>query len=387
MERTPFGGKPIYQNDSALLNTGNGKLFESYTDTKKNLIQEKLNQVGILEFEQLYSIHKTDSSTDLKEYLQLNNDEYSKLIGYCENIIGDEDLLALRQSRVFNKGLGAIRPAPALITESLNLNGYEPINSLNSVQTMAFWTRIENHIKKSINSVNLYPNSQCNFSHFIPIPNQGNRGTCVAFSVTSANEYYHLKSKGNWQKLSEQHLYFESKTLDANDICGTSISTAIEIIATKGQCRNKFWAYTPISTCNDHGMKPVLADSDALSYQAICVKLKIGNLDIIKAMIISDGFVSVSIPVYNSWFQSNEVNKTGRLTMPLPNETQVGGHAITLIGFQNDLNFQGEGFFVFRNSWGTNWAKESQYAAGYGIIPYAYVSTYCWEAFSLVFPS
>jgi C1A family cysteine protease len=44
----------------------------------------------------------------------------------------------------------------------------------------------------------------------------------------------------------------------------------------------------------------------------------------------------------------------------------------------------GGGRFIFRNSWGLDFAKSSiRFGAGYGSIPYSYVTTYGKEAYSI----
>jgi C1A family cysteine protease len=49
--------------------------------------------------------------------------------------------------------------------------------------------------------------------------------------------------------------------------------------------------------------------------------------------------------------------------MPGKTERSLGGHAVTLVGF-NDETKQ----FIVRNSWGTAWGQN-----GYFTLPYAYV--------------
>ena len=60
-----------------------------------------------------------------------------------------------------------------------------------------------------------------------------------------------------------------------------------------------------------------------------------------------------------------------------------GGHALVAVGYQNSPNSPGGGYFIVRNSWGIGWAYESPYGAGYGTIPYQYISNDAWEAYSI----
>lgn len=382
MKTSSFGGHEIYQTDSALTNVDSNVIFESYDINKKNEIQTKLKNLGIYEFEQVYSIDNTKSSEFLRSYLAINKSEYENLIEYSKNVIGEDGLLNLKQSVVFNKGLGAVKPDSNLLLESIDIERVKQVTDGVSNDFLYAVVRAQSLVLSNLQSVSDYTNCICPFHNFLPIKNQGNRGTCVAFSITASNEYYQMKNGRN--DLSEQHLYYEAKQIDGDNNCGTTIANAIKVISTQGQSREQFWAYRPTTECNDHGNKPILADLDSQFFKAACLELDSHDIEIFKAAIISGGFISFSIPVYNSWVNSNEVNRTGRITLPLPDERVIGGHAMTIVGFQNDDNFPGGGFFLFRNSWGLSWAKESPYGQGFGIIPFEYITQHCWEAFTLI---
>ena len=98
--------------------------------------------------------------------------------------------------------------------------------------------------------------------------------------------------------------------------------------------------------------------------------------------------VTLSIPVYNSWYSSAETRRSGRITMRLgPGDVADGGHAVILVGYQDSADAPGGGYFIVRNSWGTtNWGYQCPYGAGYGTIPYQYITNDAWEAYSAVVP-
>lgn len=102
-----------------------------------------------------------------------------------------------------------------------------------------------------------------------------------------------------------------------------------------------------------------------------------------KAQLAQQRPVGLSIPVYDSWYRSEEARRSGRITMRVGNEPQVGGHAVLLVGYQDEKATPGGGFFLVRNHWSTQWAYQSSYGPGYGVIPYAYIQNYAWEAFTL----
>lgn len=92
--------------------------------------------------------------------------------------------------------------------------------------------------------------------------------------------------------------------------------------------------------------------------------------------------IVIGVAVFNSWLRNPLTRLSGKIVMPIPGEKNVGGHCMTILGFCDEPSWPGGGYFILRNSWGTGWAAENEYAAGYGLIPYAYVAAYCWEAWT-----
>jgi len=67
--------------------------------------------------------------------------------------------------------------------------------------------------------------------------------------------------------------------------------------------------------------------------------------------------------VYES-FETEEVAKTGVMTMPTEKDNILGGHAVMAVGYDNDREV-----FIIRNSWGVNWGDQ-----GYFYMPYEYMT-------------
>ena len=228
-------------------------------------------------------------------------------------------------------------------------------------------------------AVNLIP-------YMSPIRQQGSRGTCVSFTLTALNEYI-LRRRGYLRDLSEQHLYYEIKLIDgASNLCGTWQVRAVNALRNRGECRETVWPYNPSSACNAHGPLPAQARPDGLNYRLNTIQVSPRSVAAYKNHMSLQRPVTLSIPVYNSWYLSAETRRSGRITMRVGNEIAEGGHAVLLVGYQDSASSPGGGFFIVRNHWGTGWAYASPYGPGYGTIPYQYIANDASEAFTAAVP-
>jgi len=221
-----------------------------------------------------------------------------------------------------------------------------------------------------------------------PVRDQGGRGTCVAFASVGLREYL----AGCSVELSEQFLYWACKQLDGHlDEVGTFVHTAMSALGTMGVCPGEIWPYDPEPIPGDEsqGPPPDEAKEQAAGFVMLnsrtvapnCVnhyKLVLAGTDGLGGMP-----VVIASLVFNSWFRSAATHQTGKITMPLPGEQPLGGgHAMLIVGYQDDSSVPGGGYFIVRNSWGDRWAAASPETKGHALMPYAYVERYVAEAFS-----
>jgi len=222
------------------------------------------------------------------------------------------------------------------------------------------------------------------------VRDQGKRGTCVAHATLSSFEYYVQNSQSVCTDLSEQFLYWNCKQNDgAPNLSGTWLWVAFELLRRDGVCAESVWPYVPDPMPGNESQAPPpdgAADnahgSAPLSYR----KLIPTAIDDIKTELARGAPVAFSIPVFDSWYKNSWVRYTGDLVMPIPGETSKGGHAMCIVGYQDLPSYPeiGGGRFIIRNSWGMSlWAPQSCYSPGYGTIPYAYISGFGKEAFSI----
>jgi C1A family cysteine protease len=344
-----FGGHPLDIHLSAVKAVAGGDSSQQLAD------------LGITDVEQLLALaNNPEGLENLAATLGVDKKEIEHLVETGKKVLPANLVAELAHPLSAQFSLGVLEP-----TEEMRLAAEAVGESFEAVALPA--------------SVNL-------ISRFNRIRNQGQRGTCVAFALTAINEYFQRFGRGRPAiDLSEQHLYHECKLVDGSPgSCGTWQRVGASVLSSRGECREIVWPYNPNLPCNNNGVMPRNARTDAANYKVALASINPAtNVNSIKSYLSVRRPVGVSIPVFNSWYSSAETKRSGRITMPLSGDTQVGGHAICLVGYQDTPSSPGGGYFILRNSWNTTWAYQSPYSQGYGTIPYQYIAQYNWEAYTL----
>lgn len=222
-----------------------------------------------------------------------------------------------------------------------------------------------------------------------PVRDQGDRGTCVAHASLAAAEQYWFKN-GKIVDLSRQFLYWDCKQHDGQpNEEGTWISIAMPLLQSDGCPQEADWPYvmTEIPGNESQGPAPAIALANASGF---CIpqynQISATSIQDLKAELADGRAVAFSIPVFDSWYKNSEVTTSGDICNPIPGEAPDGGHAMCMVGYQDDATDPslGGGRFWIRNSWDSTWATSSSIGQiGYGTIPYSYISRFAVEAFSV----
>ncbi|MDR3287368.1 MAG: C1 family peptidase, partial [Prevotellaceae bacterium] len=194
---------------------------------------------------------------------------------------------------------------------------------------------------------------------FTAIKNQGEIGSCTAFSSVGVYEYL-AKRKERILNLSESFVYYYARTYqnNQNEDTGSSIHDAIIAMTEYGVCERSDWDYT---TENIHQEPSQIAKDNAKNNtvtKALNVKHSINDFK----SAISEGYpVCFSMKIFKSFGESHK----GFITKPNAAELQStsGYHAMVMCGY-SDTNK----VFIVRNSWGENFGDK-----GYCYIPYSYI--------------
>ena len=332
----------------------------------------KLEQLHIHTLEDLLAFCEIEGLEDLlTANLELEHGELSTLVGKARrelSLAHLADLLKpIEQDQLDNCSFGLLEPEDTTRTYAAERQGIDG--------EMAFHGELK---ETEVDHI----------SRLKPVLNQGQRGTCVAFGTTAVREFFTGK---DGPKLSEQYLYWGAKQRDGHENeVGTWIRYAIQCLEESGICREETWPYNPYPGETEHqGPPPPGAEREACRYRIVKgIPITGNSVDSMRAVLagtsrLSARVIAFGIPVFRSWRQNPITFRTGRIPMPLPDEPHVGGHCMTLVGYKDDDTWPGGGYFIFRNSWGEGWARECEYGAGYGTIPYAFMAEYGWEAWTM----
>jgi C1A family cysteine protease len=320
--------------------------------------------VGISDAEQLVAAAAVEGMREhLAEHLEISRQAMETIVRQAKKAVPPQALGDLEHPVPPPFGLGALEPTPQMKARAAELG--QEVMAVGAVG-----------LPSAVNLISKMP----------PVRNQSVRSTCVAFTLTAVHEYLkRVKGAPEDDLLSEQHLYCETKLIDgAPNQKGTWQSWAARALADRGECREVIWPYNPNPPDTGQPPPPAQAREDGLNYRLQLQQLSARSVSAIQSALASRRPVGISIPVYNSWFQSSETRRSGRITLRIGNEPQAGGHAVCLVGYQDEASAPGGGYFILRNSWGAaTWGYQCPYGGGYGTIPYQYIANDNWEAFTL----
>lgn len=213
-----------------------------------------------------------------------------------------------------------------------------------------------------------------------PVMNQGRQNSCVAFSTGYYTKSYYEYKENKWKydppMLGGQGEHVFSPAYIYNQINGgrdqgSYFHDALNLVISKGIPP---WKYMPYKETDYLSQPPTSAHEVAQKFRAKSFKrIPFDNLEAIKSelakgnpvifgMVIDDNFYNLGADVYDT-----------------PGGKQYGGHAMTLVGYDNNKRSpKGDiGAFKVINSWGTRWGDKGfgwiSYRTWMQLRPYVYV--------------
>jgi C1A family cysteine protease len=207
---------------------------------------------------------------------------------------------------------------------------------------------------------------------FPAIYDQGQLGSCTSNALAAIFEYDQMKQNLKVFIPSRLFIYYCERVLEGSvDYdAGASLRDGMLVLNNPGVCDEKDWPYD-IRKFNQK--PPEKAYTHALLNHSVNYYSVDPNVESFKAAVASGFPVVFGFSVPES-FEHEDSAETGFMKIPSLNENIIGGHAVVVCGYDDDLQHDGNrGYFLVRNSWGSEWGLK-----GYFWMPYDFVnSNYC----------
>jgi C1A family cysteine protease len=194
-----------------------------------------------------------------------------------------------------------------------------------------------------------------------PVRDQGQLGSCTGFAGEALREFLLNRDRKNFRVLSPRFLYYEERVIEGtvHEDSGASIRDILKVLNKKGISHEDCCPYD----ISRFDKKPSL-----LAYlHALAKKIKayhrLLNLQDVKGCIAQNKGVVIGFLVRESF---ETIVSDGKMPMPSEDEAILGGHAVFICGYKDDASYEGGGYFIVKNSWGTAWGDK-----GYFYMPYA----------------
>ena len=183
-----------------------------------------------------------------------------------------------------------------------------------------------------------YPETLDLRNELMPVRDQGTQGTCYAQSAACMKEWHERHNYGFREYFSPQFFYNLRENKYDNDVTndeGMYGRDVMRILKEYGICPENMYPYGTIQHKDDI---PEGIYNEA-KFNIISAYARVYSIEDLKVSLFLNGPALVGFPVYNY---------TGQMWKQRDNESFKGGHAMTIVGY-ND-----EGFII-RNSWSEFW--------------------------------
>jgi C1A family cysteine protease len=215
-----------------------------------------------------------------------------------------------------------------------------------------------------------------------PVRFQGGLNTCTPHVVVALLEYFERRAFGTPVTASPLFVYRVAKNLvGSHDASGVYLRNAMGAVTLIGAPPEEYWPYPDMKVRPTRRDDPRLHEEPGPFCYAIARAWRVDRsyrldppavasersltparlLDRVKRHLAAGIPMSLGFPLYERAINASV--KTGVIAAPGKGDTEVGGHAIAVVGYDDKRRA-----LLVLNSWGTTWGLQ-----GFGWLSYEYI--------------
>jgi C1A family cysteine protease len=210
-------------------------------------------------------------------------------------------------------------------------------------------------------------------SGFMPdVDDQLNLGSCTGDMLASLYEFEQKRQGLLDFKPSRLFIYYGEREIEGTTSidAGAEIRDGMKVLNNLGVCDERIWPYD-ISSFSLR--PPNAAYDDAARHQTVTYGSVPVDAHKVKMAVASGTPVGIGFSVY-PWFE--DVGPSGVISIPKGTQPLLGGHAVSIVGYEHVKSHGTRDYAIVRNSWGTSWGDQ-----GYCYFPLAWLTdTRQWNA-------